>query len=218
MLLWSMVGIIVAQLQSTELVSAYQLQRSEKFARADQSQEIESRRAGDPANPLNRNLPSAKAYVDSMAAQAESARQAAPETFIASASAQILNREGCYTIIEGASGVARSDGRLNGYRVVSKCGDYVLDIQENDYRQPLTQTVRVRIPDSAVNADFGPGKALARYYIGGDGERTTALSWYNGEQEVRLYAVGRSETRIDVWNDHLARIMREVVARRLEPR
>lgn len=195
--------------------SAHQLQRSEKFARVDQSQEMESNRAGDPARPATRNLPAAKAYLDSLERQADTARQIAPDTFITYSSSDVLSAQGCTSLVEGASGVAREDGRLNGYRVVSSCGEYIIDLQENDYRQPLTQTVRVRIPDGAVNADFGPGKALARYYVSENGERTTVLSWCNGEQEVRLYAVGSSSDRIDIWNENLAKMMREVVARRL---
>ena len=203
-------------IQATDAPSSqYQGGRPERFARADTLQEIESRRAGDPAHPAARSLPSAKAHMESMARQADAAREAAPTSFIESASKQILDNEGCTTIIEAASGVARADGLLNGYRVVSTCEDYVIDLQENDYRQPLTENLQVRIPDAAVNADFGPGKALARYYINGDGERTTVLSWYNGEQEARLYAVGHSDVRVDAWNESLNRIMRQVVARRL---
>jgi len=195
--------------------SEHQLRRSEKFARADHGQQMESNRAGNPSRPATRNLPSAEAYLGSLMQQAEAARLIAPDTFVTHSSPEVLSAEGCISLLEGASGVAREDGRLNGYRVVSRCADYIIDIQENDYRQPLTQTVRVRIPDDAVNADFGPGKAMPRYYVSESGERTTALSWYNGEQEVRLYAVGRSSSRIDVWNENLGRMMREVVARRL---
>nr|WP_314432864.1 hypothetical protein [uncultured Brevundimonas sp.] len=212
----SLLVLSISIIQTADaLPSQYQRERSERFARADSLQESESRRAGDPAHPAARSLPSAKAYMESMAGQADAAREAAPTSFIESASKQIIDNERCTIIIEGASGVARADGLLNGYRIVSTCEDYVIDLQENDYRQPLTQNVQVRIPDAAVNADFGPGKALARYYINDDGERTTVLSWYNGEQEVRLYAVGHSDVRVDVWNESLNRIMRQVVARRL---
>lgn len=216
MVLPSVLGLLVSFSQAADLPPPPQpLTRVGRLARADASQEIESARAGDPAHPATRNLPSAKAYVESMAGQAEAARKAAPAAFIDSSSRQILHDEGCTPLVEGTSGIARADGRLNGYRIVSRCGNYIVDLQENDYRQPLTQTVVVHISDASVNADFGPGKALARYYLSEGGERTTVLSWYDGEQEVRLYAVGHSDVPIDIWNGNLTRIMREVVARRL---
>jgi len=137
--------------------------------------------------------------------------------FVSPAAPGLLKNQGCEIVVQTPAGVARaSDLMLNGYRTVGRCGGVIVDLSEFDYRQPLTQRVLVHLPDDAVNADFGPGRAMARYYETSRGEHATALSWYDGSQEVTLFALGTYSTEHGETNRILQRLMSDVVRERIE--
>ncbi|MFT4254341.1 MAG: hypothetical protein QM608_17890 [Caulobacter sp.] len=171
-----------------------------------------AREAGDPSKPATKSLPSRAQYL--LPLEQDAARQGPTRSFLSPVALEALEAHGCKPVISAASGVARADGLLNGWRTVAECGDYLLDIQENDYRQALTQKVTVILPAEAANIDLGEGRAMARYYVSPEGAATTAISWTDDRQELRLYAVSDPGKGGEKWNAGLKALAEKLVAGR----
>lgn len=188
--------------------------RAAWIARDTETMVRASREAGDPARPALKALPSREAELARMLRRAELEKAGETPTLIAPAAPGALADLGCKSLLEVPMGYLARDGRRNGHRMLADCGAYLLDIEEMDYRQPMTGKVTIMMPEAAVNADFGPGKSLARYYVTPEGASVTALSWTDDRQEVRLRATSDPKAGGERWNADLAALMRRLVSDR----
>jgi hypothetical protein len=116
----------------------------------------------------------------------------------------------CKRVFGNPAGQQRmSDGRFNGYVSFIRCPDYVVVVEDFDYRSATAPSVIDTLPAAAIDGTMNGGSFAKTYYRNARGDGHINVSWLGRSRSmtVSIYGDARSMAAMDrIATDAAARI------------
>ncbi len=116
----------------------------------------------------------------------------------------------CRRVFGNPAGQQRiSDGRFNGYVSFIRCPDYVVVVEDFDYRSATEPSVIDTLPAAAIDGTMNGGSFAKTYYRNARGDGHINVSWLGRSRSmtVSIYGDARSMAAMDrIATDAAARI------------